>query len=340
MSDTYLIPQFIIDYLQKSRSVKNPKKIEASLLSKNKTPEIERWFKTKDVNSRYIWKFFVSQGKSKFYYKTCEMCGKRIKLNTLLHHPDAKYCSRACHFKSAEFKEKREKTWLTKYGVYHPSQSKEIQGKTKQTCLEKYGVEHTSQVKEVREKAKQTSRSNHWETFCSILKEKNIVPLFSKEEYINNTGRKFRCLVCEEEFESEGTFTYLKRDKNKDGSLRILIPYAIFCPNCHKAPISKKEKEVLEFVKSVYDGKIVENDRIKLEGKELDIFLPALNVAIEFDGNYWHSLEGAKERDEKKNQLCEEKRIRLIRIKEEDWDNRREEVKEILKESLKPRKRK
>jgi very-short-patch-repair endonuclease len=91
---------------------------------------------------------------------------------------------------------------------------------------------------------------------------------------------------------------------------------------------------VLEFVKSIYNGKVLENDRIQLEGKELDIFIPSLNLGIEFDGDYWHTKEDAKEKDERKNQLCEEKGIRLLRIKESDWDSDRTQIEEKIKEFI------
>ena len=227
-------------------------------------------------------------------------------------------------------KTKAKKTNLEKFGVEHSFQAKEIQEKSKQTIFEKYGTKHISQSETIKEK----HRSKFWDTFCSNLKERNIVPLFSKEEYIKDTGRKFRCLICGEEFISEGTCDYKKYHKNKDGTYTNLQTKHIFCPHCFKAPISKKEKEVLEFVKSIYDGSVIENDREQLNGKELDIFLPSLNLAIEFDGEYWHSLENIKEKDERKNQLCEEKGIKLLRIKEEDWNGNREEVEKQIKEFL------
>ena len=327
MSDIYLIPQFIVDYLQKSKSVKSPQKLATTYLRKYKTPEIEKWFKENEVMAGYLWKFFVFYGLDRFSFRECPECGKRIKIDTILDKPDVKYCSYKCQVNSEEFKEKRKQTWLEKYGVENPFQNKEVQEKIKQTNLEKYGVEHISQSK----KSKEQHRLNHWETFCSLLKERNIVPLFSKEEYINDTGRNFRCLVCEKDFVSEGANKYMLQHKNKDGSYTTLIPYAIFCPHCFKAPYSQKEKEVLEYVKSIYDGEVLENDRKILEGKELDIFIPSLNLGIEFDGDYWHSKEGAKEKDERKNRLCEERGIKLLRIKEEDWDNNKENVKEEIK---------
>jgi len=59
------------------------------------------------------------------------------------------------------------------------------------------------------------------------------------------------------------------------------------CPACAaERTTSLQEAEVLEFVKSIYDGTIVENDRTVIHPKELDIYIPDKRLAIEFDGLY------------------------------------------------------
>lgn len=60
-------------------------------------------------------------------------------------------------------------------------------------------------------------------------------------------------------------------------------------------------------------------DRKAIRPYELDIYIPDKRIAIEYDGIYWHSFEEVKKRDELKDQLCKEKGIRLIRIKEQDY---------------------
>ena len=48
---------------------------------------------------------------------------------------------------------------------------------------------------------------------------------------------------------------------------------------------------------------------------ELDIYIPELNMGIEYDGAYWHS-ETALKRNRKKYEILKQKGIKLIRIKE------------------------
>jgi len=55
--------------------------------------------------------------------------------------------------------------------------------------------------------------------------------------------------------------------------------------------------------------------RAKLYGEECDIFIPSLQVAIEYDGVYWH--RDKLERDKKKSASLRDSGITLIRVREE-----------------------
>lgn len=57
--------------------------------------------------------------------------------------------------------------------------------------------------------------------------------------------------------------------------------------------------------------------RCKIDGLELDIYSPKSKIAIEYDGYAWHKQESKIDRDNKKDLLCKNKGIKLIRIREE-----------------------
>jgi hypothetical protein len=92
------------------------------------------------------------------------------------------------------------------------------------------------------------------------------------------------------------------------------------CPYCVKK-ISKGEVEVRNFIKSL-GVEVLSNDRSRIfnpktsYGLELDIFIPALNKAIEYNGEYWHQ---DKARDLLKQQLCKEREIGLLTIWDRKW---------------------
>jgi len=108
------------------------------------------------------------------------------------------------------------------------------------------------------------------------------------------------------------------------------------CNPLFHSSISNKEKEIVEYVKSIYDGKIITSDRIILNGLELDIYIPEHNLAIEFDGIYWHNEINKPDNNYhiKKTIGCEKQNIQLIHIFEDEWIYKQNIVKSILKNRL------
>lgn len=110
------------------------------------------------------------------------------------------------------------------------------------------------------------------------------------------------------------------------------------CPECNKhLVVSKGEKEVYRYVTSVLDKEIIENDRSQIVNPltrrylELDIWIPSLNKAIEYNGEYWHERRNNKN-DEIKNKLCRENNIDLMVINEGDWKSNKNKIKNDIKE--------
>ena len=105
---------------------------------------------------------------------------------------------------------------------------------------------------------------------------------------------------------------------------------------CHKcyANISQSspELEIKDIINTIYNGKCIENSRSIIPPLELDLYYPERNVAIEFNGNYWHN-ENHKPKDYHFNKfkLCKDKNIRLISIYESDWYNKHDNIINLLK---------
>ena len=88
------------------------------------------------------------------------------------------------------------------------------------------------------------------------------------------------------------------------------------CPKCSSGKqTSFPEQATFFYIKQLYPDAI---NRYKAEflGKmELDIFIPSINYAIEYDGEPWH--KGNKKEAEKRKYIkCHNKNIKLIRIRE------------------------
>lgn len=61
---------------------------------------------------------------------------------------------------------------------------------------------------------------------------------------------------------------------------------------------------------------VIQNDREMLNGLELDVVVPDLKLAVEYDGSVWHSLTAHKNRDVEKFNRCQKLGYRLFRVVE------------------------
>lgn len=85
------------------------------------------------------------------------------------------------------------------------------------------------------------------------------------------------------------------------------------CPICSaEKGTSFPEQAIYYYVNQIVPAV----NRYIINGVEIDIFVPSLNLGIEYDGIYFHSLKSAIEREQKKNLFCKNAGIRLIRVKE------------------------
>lgn len=106
---------------------------------------------------------------------------------------------------------------------------------------------------------------------------------------------------------------------------------------------SRYEISLLDQIKSIYpktqklrDRKVKIENRPHIKGFDLDIYVPELKKAIEFDGEYWHSDAGLKRSRDHwpqedidnyhmiKDEWFQSKGISIIHIKEEEWIKDRE----------------
>lgn len=98
---------------------------------------------------------------------------------------------------------------------------------------------------------------------------------------------------------------------------------------------SQYENEIVNFITSLNTGfTIIQNDRRTLEHYELDVYIPDKNIAIEFNGTYWHSsIYKDSAYHQNKSLACMKQGIHLIHIYEYEWKNesKKEKIKLYLK---------
>lgn len=86
------------------------------------------------------------------------------------------------------------------------------------------------------------------------------------------------------------------------------------CPQCNNRSTSFPEQTIFYYCKQVYPE--AESRRKDIIGMELDVYIPSIRTAIEYDGARWHNNEDTQRREQKKDDLCKKNNIRLVRIME------------------------
>lgn len=149
--------------------------------------------------------------------------------------------------------------------------------------------------------------------FDAILAENNLTPL---TEYRGaKTSVEVRCAAGH-------SYTIIPSNFTSHGTGKI-------CRQCNPQT-SKIQDEIYSFVfKKVPTAQ--QNNREMLEGLEIDIYIPHLKFGIEVNGDYWHS-DKFKTRDYHVNKIkaAESKGIHLMLIKEHDWENKQEIIKQMI----------
>ena len=145
------------------------------------------------------------------------------------------------------------------------------------------------------------------------------------EEYINN--REKILLLCSEGHEWETSFHNFKDCNNRCATCYVQNNYT-----------SSIEQKIRDYIEDNFKTiNVVYNDRTIIGPKELDIFFPDHNLAIEICGLYWHSDTAngiARSYHYDKMMSCFEKDIRLITIFEDEINNKFDLVVSRIQQAL------
>jgi uncharacterized protein YlaI len=218
---------------------------------------------------------------------------------------------------SEHVKIKRRETMKKKHGIdsISPFVSKDFQDSLKENLILKYGVGNPTQIPEIAEKVSLTKLSNSFDKVCEILKrERHLSPNFNKSEWRGYfKSHEWKCDIC-------GNVFSACMNSNESG-----FP---ICRHCHPKTISMGEESLKSFIDELFG---VNSKKIKIDNKEIDIFIEELSLGFEFNGDYWHSDKNLEfNYHQSKSIFFSEMGIRVFYIWENDWGTRRSFVKEFI----------
>ncbi len=234
------------------------------------------------------------------------------KQTKLKNHGDENYNNSEKMLKTMEGRweevsKKVQETTLKRYGVKCMFEKKEVRDLGKKSMIEKYGAEVYTKSDEYKEKRLKEEyeklKNNLYKLDIELIEEYSGHS--TNKSYGGLVKYKFKCLKCDHEFES-------KIGHNHYPICRKCNPINLFDSGLNKI--------IKEFLDS-YGIDYIENYRRLIYPLEVDFYLPDNDLAIELNGNYWHSeVGGGKDRNYHlyKTIECNKKEVKLIHIFEDE----------------------
>jgi len=264
-------------------------------------------------------------------------------------------------------KEKKIQTYQKKYNNDNPFQNEKIKNIIKNTNLKKYGTEYPLQNKDILKKVQNTNLKKY-NNVCSLQsikqKEKRKKEIYNQMIFkLKQFDLQLNCNIENykgtfKDYKNKNitnyiyyNFTCLKCGYNFDGHLVDgNIP---ICRKCHPmiTGTSLAEKEIFEYCKEICNNKqfkIFTNVKNIINPLELDIYIEIFKddklikkIAIEYNGLYYHSYQKLNQLKNDgsnyhllKTEKCENQQIQLFHIFENEWLEKKDIIKSMIKNKL------
>ncbi len=218
----------------------------------------------------------------------------------------------------------RQETCRNKYGVDNVRQNHSVDSKIKDTCLNKYGTTNVQELDWVKAKIKDTCLNKYGTT--------NVQELDWVKAKTRDTNQKLygvdngsQSLITKESMAILGDRTRLSAHYDTAlsctqmaGDLDVSVSTVCNYMQQHDIPYSTKsaEEESIATYLDTLDVEYIRSDRKQIGPQELDFYIPRYELAIEYNGVYWHSeLRGKKSSYHlSKTRACSRQGIQLLHI--------------------------
>lgn len=262
-------------------------------------------------------------------------------------------------FQSKEIQDRSKKTLMDKYGVEHYSQTKEFQEKFKQTCLDKFGTSTPLENDEIKQKLIDTNTERYGgasPTCDPEVKQKMINTLNQKYGGVGVSSPSIHSKIIKTNLDRYGHESPFGSNEIRDKIKKTnLEKYGYEVPSESKEIMDKVASTNLEKYGVPYycmtadcreaSGQVISNinkdfasrlDRLNIqyefefgiENRSYDLLLPNLNIVVELNPTFSHSIHNtlfgsvSNNYHKEKSELAEKHGYRCIHVW--DWDRTKE----------------
>jgi len=288
---------------------------------------------------------------------------KRAKTNQERYGGNSPACSRAVLEKRAtnnrkkhgvsevlqqnsNIRKKIEQTNIEKFGGISPMCDINVRNKAKESLKSSFGVENPFHSEKIQRKIIDQNQKIYGvdyplssEIFRNSLRSKLANQGIKAPNHTNWSEETREIVYNREKFkqmcEDIANSTLISEKLGIDRTTFLRYFHDVYGLTCDiTLSRSAPEKEIGDFLRS-HEVEVITNTRRVITPYELDFYIPAQNLAIEFNGIFWHSEDRVgKGYHKKKYELCKDKNIQLLQIWESEWDKNKEIVKNMILHKL------
>ena len=200
-------------------------------------------------------------------------------------------------------------TLRQRHGVTNPGQLKNHRTKCKQTLLENYGTDIYFNSEVYKSQRLETNKARY-QILSQTVEITEVAAPNNLTQFKNpNLRISFKCEKCNntETLPSE-TWKWRHRE------------FGDPCAKCNNLLNgSNQENQVRLYITQELGYTTIDNYKLPNK-KEIDIFIPSLNIGFEYDGLYWHSDARLDQNYHlEKTNYCAAQGIQLFHIFEDEW---------------------
>lgn len=237
----------------------------------------------------------------------------------------------------------RKSTNIEIYGYDNPMKNESVKIKNKSTIKTLYGCDNVAKSDTIRKKITEAKLKHSDEKRNDINRKKKNTwdkkTLDEKASIIDKRNNTWNKKTEQEKKNISDRRLDTIRNKYNDISINSIFD-VLYVQKKIKNSLqtryenfgrSKDEIELYNYIKNIYSGLVVINTKSVIYPFELDIYIPDIGLAIEFNGDYWHS-DRFKTKDYHLNKtiICEENNIELIHIFGSEWKNNSSKIKDSI----------
>jgi hypothetical protein len=239
-----------------------------------------------------------------------------------------------------EINEKIKKTNIKKYGVEHSFQHKEVIEKSKKTKFERYGNELYNNIDKNKETCLEKYGSPYW--FASETGKNQLKDLIASRGGSLKLPVELNMVINDIDYlmELNETMSIIEiGEKLNVSPITINTKFVLNGIEPKKYPNRNclLQNKLYEDIKQIYFDEIICNDRKLIAPKEIDIYIPKINLGIELNGLYWHSEsfgENLKMKHKNKLDQCKSIGIELIQITDKEYFEKKNLVINLISTKL------